>query len=295
MPAAIRPAPTRFDWLALILLGFIWGGTFAVVSVALRGYGPVTVACARTTLGALAMLTLLRATGRTLPRSRAVWSSAVPIGLLSTALPFFLLSWGQQSVPSAFAGLAMTMVPLFVLPLAHVFSDEPLNLRRLAGVGLGVAGVVIVLGPQAAAGDAVIWAQLACLAAALCYAVSSILTRRCPAVDPMALAAAMLLVGTVVLIPAMLLTEGLPRWAGPVPGVAIVALGLLPTALATLLRVTIIRSAGSGFMTQTNFMVPLWSLAIGAGVLGESLPRGFALALLLMLAGLALGQSRSRA
>lgn len=288
------PAPTRFDWIALIVLGFIWGGTFAVVSVALRGYGPVTVACARTALGAVAMLALLRASGRTLPRSRAVWSSAVPIGLLSTALPFFLLSWGQQSVPSAFAGLAMTMVPLFVLPLAHVFSDEPLTTRKAMGFGLGFAGVALLLGPQAVAGDAAIWAQLACLSAAVCYAVSSILTRRCPPVDPMALATAMLLVGTIVLFPAMLLTEGLPGWSGTVPGVAIVALGLLPTALATFLRVSIIRSAGSGFMTQTNFMVPLWSMVIGATLLGEDLPAGFALALALMLAGLAVSRSRGK-
>ncbi|TGD42382.1 DMT family transporter [Pseudotabrizicola sediminis] len=288
------PTPTRSDWLSILALGLIWGGTFIVISLALRGYGPVTVACARTTFGALTVLGLLWLTGRQLPRDARVWRSAVPIGLLSTALPFFLLSWGQQSVPSAFAGLSMAAVPLFVLPLAHRYSDEPLTTRRAIGFALGFAGVLVLLGPAAAAGDGATLAQLACLGAALSYAVSSVLTRRCPPVDPVALAAATLMVGAVVLIPAMLLVEGVPAWAGTVPGVAIIFLGLVPTAFAALLRVTVIRSAGSGFMTLTNYQVPLWSMGFGVVFLAETLPSTFFAALGLILTGLAISQSRRR-
>jgi drug/metabolite transporter (DMT)-like permease len=283
-------APTRTDWLSIFALGLIWGGTFMVISFALRGYGPVTVACARTTLGALSVLVLLRATGRRLPTSAAVWRSAVPIGLSSTALPFFLLSWGQQSVPSAFAGLSMAAVPLFVLPLAHSFSDEPLTRRKAMGFALGFAGVLVLLGPSAFNGDAATLARLACLVAALSYAVSSVLTRRCPPVDPVALAAATLIVGAAVLIPAMFVTEGVPGWAGAVPGIAILFLGLVPTALAALLRVTVIRSAGSGFMTLTNYQVPLWSMGFGVVFLSETLPSTFFAALALILTGLAITQ-----
>ncbi|WP_103334078.1 DMT family transporter [Pseudotabrizicola formosa] len=285
------PTPTRKDWLSILCLGLIWGGTFLVISLALRGYGPVTVACARTSFGALTVLVLLRLTGRQLPRSAEVWRSAVPIGLLSTALPFFLLSWGQQSVASAFAGLSMAAVPLFVLPLAHRFSDEPLTVRRAIGFGFGFAGVLVLLGPDALRGGGTTLAQLACLGAALSYALSSILTRRCPPVDPVALAAATLMVGAVVLLPAMLLTEGVPGWAGPVPGVAILFLGLVPTAFAALLRVTVIRSAGSGFMTLTNYQVPLWSMGFGVVFLSEILPTTFFAALGLILIGLAISQS----
>lgn len=288
------PTPTRKDWISIIALGFIWGGTFMVISLALRGYGPVTVACARTTLGAVAMLALLQITGRKLPQSWNVWSSAIPIGLLSTAVPFFLLSWGQQNLPSAFAGLSMAAVPLFVLPLAHFFSDERLALRTVIGFGTGFLGVVILLGPSALGGDAALLPRLACLGAAFCYSVSSILTRRCPPVDPMGLAAATLIVGAVVLVPVMLVVEGMPHWAGTTPGAAIILLGLVPTALAALLRVSVIRSAGSSFMTLTNYQVPLWSLAFGTLVLGEALPHSFFVALLCILAGLFVSQSKSR-
>lgn len=289
------PEPTRRDWLSIAALGVIWGGTFMVVALALRGYGPVTVACARTTLGALAVLGLMRLTGRRLPRAGAVWASAVPIGVFATALPFFLLSWGQQSVPSAFAGLSMAAVPLFVLPLAHVFSDEPMSLRKSFGFGVGFVGVLVLLGREAFATETTMLPLLACLGGGLSYAVSSILTRRCPPVDPMALAAATLMVGAAVLLPAMLLTEGLPSWQGTVPGLAILFLGLVPTALAALLRISVIRSAGSGFMTLTNYQVPLWSLAFGALILGETLPPAFFAALGLILLGLVITQGRPKA
>lgn len=284
--------PTASDWLSILALGLIWGGTFMVISLALSGYGPVTVATARTTLGALAVLLLLRLTGRSLPQGAAIWRSALPIGLLSTALPFFLLSWGQQSLPSAFAGLSMASVPLFVLPLAHVFSDERLHLRKALGFGLGFLGVLVLLGPQAFQQGAGLWPQLACIGAALCYAIASILTRRCPPVDPMALAGATLLVGAAVLLPVMLMTEGLPGWAGAIPGSAILFLGLVPTGLAALLRIRVIRSAGSGFMTLTSYQMPLWSLAFGTVILGEALPQSFYAALALILAGLVISQSK---
>ncbi|MGV8952591.1 MAG: DMT family transporter [Cypionkella sp.] len=284
--------PTRIDWLSIFALGLVWGGTFMVISFALDGYGPLTVACARTSFGAVALLGALRLSGQSLPRKADIWRFIVPAGLLSTALPFFLLSWAQESVPSAFAGLSMAAVPLFVLPLAHVFSDERMSPRKLVGFGLGFGGVVMVLGPLALDGGVSILPRVACFAEALSYAVSSILTRRCPAVDPIAFAAATLVVGAVVLVPAMLLFEGIPHWAGAKPGVAIVFLGMVPTAVAALLRVNTIRRVGSGFMTLTNYMVPLWSMAFGAVLLHETLPQSFVAALVLILGGMAISQTK---
>ncbi|MFN3823627.1 MAG: DMT family transporter [Pseudorhodobacter sp.] len=289
----MTPEPTRGDWLSILLLGMIWGGTFMVVSFALRGYGPVTVATARVVLGTIALAALAVALRRPLPgRDARLWAHLLPIGVLSSALPFFLLGWGQQSVPSAFAGLSMASVPLFVLPLAALFAGERLTGRKAAGFGIGFLGTMVLLGPDVLAGDSGPLPRLACVAAALCYACASILTRRCPPVDPVTLAAVSLGVGSVVLLPAMLLTEGVPVWAGPVPGAAILVLGLVPTALAALLRVSVIRSAGSGFMTLTSYQVPVWAVLFGAAVLGEEIPLRFAAALALILAGLFMSRSR---
>jgi len=285
--------PTPANWFSIFALGLIWGGTFMVVSIALEGYGPLTVACARTTLGAIALSALVVALGRPLP-NRSVIKHLIMIGALNTALPFTLLSWGQQYVPSAFAGISMAALPLIVLPLAHFFSDEPLSARRFAGVAVGFAGAIVLIGPAAlriGEGMAPL-GQIACLAATVSYAISSILTRRCPPVDPITMAAATLIVGAAILIPPTLAFEGVPGWAGMRSGLAILILGFLPTALANLLRVIVIRSAGSVFMTLVNYQVPLWSVFFGAFVLREDLPFRFFAALGLILCGLAISQWR---
>jgi len=283
------------DWYAVFMLGIIWGGTFMVVSLALRGYGPITVACARVTLGAVALVTLAIAMGKKMSRGDLrLWAHLIPIGVLTTALPFTLLSWGQKFVPSAFAGVSMAAVPLFVLPLAHFFAGETLNTRKVIGFGLGFVGTLILLGAEIAAGDSLILPRLACIAAALCYACSSVLTRRCPPLDPITLAATALVIGAVPLVAAMLLVEGVPTWQPGVPGIAIIVLGLIPTAFATLIRVAVIRSAGSGFMTMTGYQVPVWSMVFGAAILGEALPLRFFAALALILTGLVISQRKGR-
>ncbi|WP_170458608.1 DMT family transporter [Ruegeria arenilitoris] len=287
------PQPDIRDWSGVIALGLIWGGTFMVVSMALEGYGPITVATARTTLGAVMLLALMGLTGRRIPSltPSLAWS-VILIGILSTALPFVLLSWGQQYVPSAFAGLSMAAIPLMVLPLAHFFSDEPLNARRFVGVSLGFAGALVLIGPGLAqlGSGAEPLAQLACIGAAFCYSVASILTRRCPPIDPVVLAALTLVVGAVILLPIMLTTEGVPAPQGLRPTLALIVLGLVPTAFATLLRVSIIRSAGSVFMTLVNYQVPVWSMIFGAWILSEALPLRFYIALALILTGMAISQ-----
>lgn len=291
--------PTLGNYLSVMGLGLIWGGTFMVVSIALQGYGPVTVAAARTTLGALALVSLVVATGRPLPK----WSSVlafyiVVVGILTTALPFMLLSWGQQYVPSAFAGLSMAVLPLFVLPLAHFFvPGDRMTWRKTSGFGLGLCGALVLLGPgitAAGGGDLGALGRIACIAASICYAIGSILTRRCPPVDGMWLSALTLLVGAVILFPAMLITEGLPGTASPLVMGAIIFLGLIPTAFAALLRVQVIRSAGPSFMTLVNYQVPVWSLIFGTLVLSEVLPGRFFIALALIALGLVVSQSGKR-
>ncbi|MGC1427815.1 MAG: DMT family transporter [Albidovulum sp.] len=292
----MMPKPTLANWLSIAALGLIWGGTFMVVSLALRGYGPVTVATARTTLGAVTLILWALILRRPLPPLTGQLALSITvIGVLSTALPFFLLSWGLQNVPSAFAGLSMAAVPLFVLPLAHVFvPGDTMSARKLSGFGLGFIGVMLLIGTDAFTGGAAALPRLACVGAALCYAVSAITTRRCPPMDPVVLAAASLVVGSVVLIPIMLATEGMPAGAAPVPMIAIVVLGLIPTALATLIRVTVIRTAGPSFLTLVNYQVPLWSVLFGVMVLDEALPPSFLWALGLILAGLAISQRRGK-
>jgi len=125
--------PTLTNWLSILSLGVIWGGTFMVVAVALQGYGPLTVACARTTLGALALLFLMRIMGRHFPvMAPRMVKYLVVMGILNTALPFALLSWGQQYVPSAFAGILSDRVSCSLEQDGSLWVSWPASLLRSA-------------------------------------------------------------------------------------------------------------------------------------------------------------------
>lgn len=267
-----------------------------VVSIALEGYGPLTVAAARTALGSLALIGIMGVMRSPLPQfSGQLIKYLLVIGVMNTALPFAMLSWGQQYVPSAFAGISMTAIPLFVLPLAHLFSDEVMTRRNAAGVTLGFIGAVVLIGPSVLRiGTG--WeplGQLACVAAALSYAISSVMTRRCPPIDSITMATILMIIGATTLIPAMLIVEGVPQMADTRSTLAIIFLGFVPTALAALLRVFTIRTAGAVFMTLVNYQVPVWSMVFGAVILSETLPLRFFAALALILTGLAISQYAS--
>jgi drug/metabolite transporter (DMT)-like permease len=206
-----------------------------------------------------------------------------------------LLSWGLQYVPSAFAGISMAVLPLFVLPLAYFFSDETLNLRRVVGVMFGVIGAIVLIGPGVLRIGTGMepWGQIACLAATLSYSISSILTRRCPPVDSITMAAFTLMFGSIIMIPLMIMIEGIPTPTTRDSTLAIIVLGLVPTAFAAYLRILVVRTAGSVFMTNVNYQVPLWSVVFGAVVLDENLPIEFFIALGIILAGLAISQGKN--
>ena len=153
--------------------------------------------------------------------------------------------------------------------------------------------MVVQAGIQAfeSTGAALEWpGRLACLGAASCYAVSSVTLRRMPATDPIGVAAALLFVGAAIVIPLAWAVEGPP----PLPDMRTIAilavLGLIPTAAANLLRVPVIQSAGPVFMSLVNYQVPVWSVVLGALILGEPLPASLLTALALILSGVALSQ-----
>ncbi len=295
-------SPSPAAWAALVFLGLIWGGAFLGIALALTGFGPFWVAAGRISLAAAILVSVALVAGAGLPpvgtaRGRRIWLHCLGMAIFSNALPFTLLSWGQLHVSSAFAGISMAVVPLLVLPLAHVFvPGETMTPRRLAGFAVGFAGVVLLVGTGGggSAEGPVALARLACVAASCCYAVGAIITRRSPAGPFLAFAAASLLIASVVILPLALAIEGVPAAPPPVALAGVLYLGILPTALATVLLVYIIQSAGPSFMSLVNYQVPIWAVLIGMVVLGEALPAQFIGALGLILAGLAISQTGRR-
>ncbi|UWR21398.1 DMT family transporter [Sulfitobacter sp. S190] len=292
-----QPQITPASWLMVAILGLTWGGTFMVTEIALTGMTPFWLAASRIGFAAVLMSAVWGAMGFALfeaPVERGTWGVITVIGAISSAVPFSLLAWGQQHVTSGFAGVSMAAVALIVLPLAHFFvPGERMNLRRGIGFGVGFVGVVILIGAQAFEATGSAWetpGRIACLMAASCYAVGSVLMRRLPNVNPIGLATVLLIIGALITVPLALTVEGIPQ----VPSAKILGvlafLGLIPTAAANLLRVLVVRSAGPVFMSLVNYQVPVWSVVLGALVLGEPLPQSLLLAMGLILCGVGLSQ-----
>jgi drug/metabolite transporter (DMT)-like permease len=188
----------------------------------------------------------------------------------------------------------MASVALIVLPLSHfLIPGERITPRRLLGFIIGFFGVVVLLGQQSfvATGAASEWlGRIACLLAASCYAISSVIMRRLPAIDAIGLSAVTLIIGAVFVVSVALTAEGPP----PIPTkqtlIILAFLGLVPTAGANLIRVLLIRSAGPVFMSLTNYQVPMWSVILGILVLGEPVHNSLFIALILILCGVGLSQ-----
>lgn len=291
------PEITTKSWLMILTLGLVWGAAFPVIEIALQGITPLWLAAYRIALATVLTLGVWRALGGRLFESALNAGEMlllIAVGLLSSAFPFMLIAWGQQYVTAGFTGVAMATVALFVLPLAHyLVPGERITWRKTAGFIIGFAGILVLMGPDVWAlnGDALaLPGQIACVAAAGCYALSSILMRRLPDVDPIGLSAILLLIGAVAVPPLAILWEG-PTVLPPVDTlVALAYLGLIPTAAANLLRVMVIRSAGPVFMSLTNYQVPVWSVILGVAFLGEPLHLSLFVAMALILVGVALSQ-----
>lgn len=286
---------TPKSWLMVLALGVVWGATFLVIELALQGITPFWLAAARIGFAATLTVTIwgLRGFPLFLTEQRD-WPALAFAGAFSAAIPFALLSWGQQFVTSAFAGVSMAAVALMVLPLAHfLLPGERMTLRRTVGFLIGFAGVSVLIGGQALATTGAAlepWGRVACLGAGACYAISSVMMRRLPPIDGIGLAAMPLIFGSLFAVPMAWIAEGPPPLPDSQTLLLLALLGLIPTAGANLLRVLVIRSAGPVFMSLTNYIVPLCSVTLGALLLGEPLHRSLLLALLLILTGVALSQ-----
>ena len=292
------------NWLRIGVLGMIWGSSFMAVTIAISGFGPITVAAGRIAIGAVILLTLMRFMGLSLPSSkgaegRKVWLAALGFGVLSMALPFFLLSWGQHYVASGFAGVTMAAVPLLVLPLAHfLIPGEQLTPRKTLGFIIGFSGVIVLIGLDAFKSSGLglePLARMACFGAAACYAFGGIITKLAPKVDPISFAAAATMLAAIIIVPSAIALEGIPAALPTMPLLAVIYLGVVPTAVANLLLVSVIRSAGPSFLSLVNYQVPVWSVVFGTVFLSEVLPARTFVALGLIMFGMAVNQRRKRA
>jgi drug/metabolite transporter (DMT)-like permease len=279
----------------LIALALIWGASFLFIKVAVRELTPATLIVGRLGLAAITLGLLVPfvvGSGETARQLRENWVWLVVVALVNTAIPFWLLSWGETRIDSGLASIIQASVPIFNALIAFVaFREVRVTGMRLLGVGVGFVGVALLVGAQP---EGKVLGALAVVGMAFCYGLGGLLTGRYlkPA-QPIVVAFASTAIATLVWLPV-----GVAQAPAEMPGwktiVSVLALGIPGTALAYLLFFGLITGAGAAYASLVTYLIPPIALAYGAVFLGERFGAAAFGGLALILAGVALGTGAVR-
>jgi drug/metabolite transporter (DMT)-like permease len=277
------------------VLALIWGASFMLIKIADRQLAPSTLVLGRLgsatlLLAAIAVVSLGRRA--TLRELRAAWRWLVVVALVNTAVPFWLLSWGEKRIDSGLASIIQGAVPIFNALIAFGFFREArVGGLRLLGLAIGFVGVAVLVGAQP---QGKLLAALAVVAMALCYAIGTLLAgRHLRGTPPLVVALASTAVSTLAALPAGIVQAPSGMWHGETI-MAILVLGFVGTAIAYLLFFALIQRAGANYATLVTYLVPPIALAYGAVFLGESFGLTAFAALALVLVGVALATGSVR-
>lgn len=278
-------------WLIFILLGVIWSASFLWIKIALDEIGPFTLVTYRAGLGLLTGLVVAAVLRIRIPRDWATWRVFIVLGILNVAIPFSLISWGEQSIDSAVASVLNATVPLFTIVIAHIFlRDDRITVPKLTGLLIGFGGVVLLLSQDFDPGaHNSLLGQAAVIAASASYAVSYIYARRNTQNIPgeirgtLPLASAVFIVGaTASVVEAPLKIPHLPiTWIG------LLWLGVLGTGLALIMQYHLVHEIGPTRATLVTYLLPPGGVLLGVVFRQEVLTWQLLAGTILILASIA--------
>lgn len=294
--SAIQRTMGAFEWILLIILSVLWGGSFFFVSVAVRDMAPLSIVAGRLGLAAVVLHGVIAVRGLRLPRDLRTWGFFLFMGLLNNVVPFSLFVWAQTRIAGGLASILNATTPLFTVLVAHLLTaDEKLDRGRMAGILLGFTGVVAMIGPDALRHfGSDVTAQIVTLGAPLSYAFGSVLARRFGrmGIVPMAAATGQVTGAALILVPvALIIDQPWRAWAVAPPGLASLAsvagLALLSTTVAYAIYFRILARAGASNVSLVTFLIPVSAILLGAAFLHERLQAVHFLGLGLIGLGLA--------
>jgi drug/metabolite transporter (DMT)-like permease len=258
----------------LLVLATLWGASYTFIKLGVATIAPITLIAARTSIAGLLLVAIMRWRGVRLPRDGATWRRFLLQACLNSVVPWTLIAWGERFVDAGLATILNSASPIFTfLFTVAVTRHETATPRKLVGVVAGMAGICLIVGIEAFhdIGRGLL-AEIAIVAATICYACAAIFSRGFKELDPMAPAAGSLLAGAAVLIPVSLVVE-LPWTLAPsaLSLLALLGLAVFSTALAFVIYFRLIQTLGSvGTTAQAYLRVPI-GVAIGVVFLGEQL------------------------
>ncbi len=270
----LRQPNMAFELALLLTLATLWGASYTFIKLGVATIAPISLIAARTAIAGLLLLIIMRWRGVRLPRDLPTWRRFLFQACLNSVIPWTLIAWGERFVDVGLATILNSAAPIFTFLLtALVTRHEAATPRKLFGVVAGMAGICLIVGVDAFHGiGRGLWAEIAIVAATICYAGAAIFSRGFKDLDPMAPAAGSLLAGAAILIPASLAVEQ-PWTLAPSASsiLALLGLAVFSTAAAFVIYFRLIQTLGSvGTTAQAYLRVPI-GVAIGVTFLDERL------------------------
>jgi drug/metabolite transporter (DMT)-like permease len=289
----MRSGPLIADYLWLFALAVIWGGSFTFIKIGVETVPAATTTFLRLVVASAVMVAIALWRGERLEAGYRLWVLIFFASLTGNAIPFTLISWGEERVDSGLAAILMGVMPLTTMVIAHMLTaDDRLTAGKLAGVALGFVGLVILIGPArltSLGGDVI--RELAIAAAAVSYGINANATRALTGSPPHATIAAVMVISAAIMAPVALVADQPWTLAPSTASIAaIVTLGIFQTALGTVILFLLVRRQGASFFSQINFLVPISGVIWGAVVLSERPPLSALVALGAILAGVAVAR-----
>ena len=273
----INTTMTPWEWLLLIVLSILWGGSFFFVGVAVKALPPFTIVALRVSLAALLLLTIVYLSGKGNKGVLKAWPIFLAMGIMNNVIPFSLIVWGQTQIASGLAAILNATTPLFAVVGAHLLtSDEKMTLPKISGVILGFTGVATMIGVEALSHLGTnILAQLAVLGASVSYALGGIYGRRFSrmGIDPLVTSTGQVCASSLILLPLACIVDA--PWKLGIPEIevwgAIIGIAFLSTALAYILYFRIISTAGAINASLVTLLIPVSAVILGSVFLEERL------------------------
>ena len=259
----------------LLLLTTCWGPSFLLIKVALEEMPPLFLAGSRIALGALTLNIIRICRGVPFPTGGTFWRDVLITGVFAQALPFSLINWGEQFVDSAMASLLNGLTPLSTIFLAHfMLSDEKMSNRKLLGVMMGIAGLLILVMPDLLSGmQATVWGIVAISIAALSYGVGLVYARKHFAgYDPILAPSAQLMTVAMYLLPFGYFSSEVAILEISLNTIlSIAVLGVIGTGLAFLVYFKLLSTAGASYVSSSTFILPIYGIVLGTVFLHETI------------------------
>ena len=288
--SATETAGNAREYALLVVLAILWGASYAFIRLGVATIPPVTLIAARTLIGGALLFAVLTARGIAMPRDVASWQRFFFQALLNSVVPFTLIAWAEKTVEAGLATILCSTSPIFAFLMTFAITrHEPVTFTKLFGVIAGIGGICVIVGVEALSGiGKALVADLALIAATLCFAGAAIFGRGFGTLDPMVPASGSMLCGSMVLVPISLVAEE-PWTIAPSAAsvMALIALSVFSTAFAFALYFRLVRTLGSvGVTAQAYLRVPV-GVAIGVAFLGETIVPTALVGLAGVIAGIA--------